>query len=72
MNAIAGFRLTTLSDEELMDKVDKLNDEMYKSQKVHPRHVPARPNDDYDILIGELLLRFKERVENGNIPSGTK
>lgn len=71
MIAIAGFRLTTLTDDELMDKVDELTDEMYKTQKVHPRHVPARPDKDYDILIGELLLRFKERIKNGKTISNT-
>jgi len=60
MNGITQFRKTTLSNEELILKIDSLTDEMFKNQKVPTRHIPAQPNEDYDILIGELLLRFKE------------
>lgn len=60
MNAIASFRLTTLSNEELIKKVDSLTDKMFKEQEVPTRHIPALPNDDYDLLIGELILRLRE------------
>ncbi len=69
MNAIVGFGLCTLTDEELLEKVDNKTDEIYKLREnncsfpsVLVRHIPARPNDDYDLLIGELVLRFKERL----------
>jgi hypothetical protein len=62
MNAITNFRLTTITDEELLSKVDTLTDEMYKSGKIPTRHIPARPNDDYDLLVGELIKRFQEKV----------
>lgn len=71
MNTIAGFGLCTLTDQELLDKVDSMTDEIYKEcarnrdgkmPYILARHIPARPNDDYDLLIGELLLRFKERL----------
>lgn len=62
MNAIVSFRLCKLSDEELINKIDLETDQMYKDGKVPSRHIPARPDDDYDLLIGELLLRFKEKL----------
>jgi len=58
MNAIVSFGLCTLSDEELIEKTDKLVDEMYKTRVIPSRHIPARPNDDFDLLIGEVLKRF--------------
>lgn len=60
MNQITSFRLCTLSNDELLKKVDSLTDEMYKTGKIHTRHIPARPDSDYDLLIGELILRFSE------------
>jgi hypothetical protein len=63
MNGIATFRLSTLSDEELLRKVDAMTDEMYQSQKVPTRYIPARPDDDYDILVGELIYRYKEVID---------
>ena len=63
MNAIASFRKCTLSNEELIKKIDQLTDSMYDGKdagKVPARHIPARPNEDYDLLVGELLIRFKE------------
>ncbi len=58
MNAIVDFGLCTLSDEELISLIDKKTDEIFESQTVPVRHIPARPNDDYDLLVGELLVRF--------------
>jgi hypothetical protein len=63
MNAIASFRKCKLSTPELLEKVDKLTDEMFKKQEVPTRHIPARPDDDYDLLIGELILRVNEQRE---------
>lgn len=62
MNAIVSFGLCTLSDEDLADKVDQMTDEMYEKGDVHLRHVPARPNQDYDLLVGELCKRFKDKL----------
>ena len=62
MNGIVSFRLCTLSDEELIEKVDQGTDEMYKTGKIPARHIPARPDQDYDLLVGELILRFKEKI----------
>lgn len=58
MNALVDFRLCTLSDQELLEKVDKLTDQMFQEQKLPSKHIPARPNDDYDLLVGELIKRF--------------
>jgi hypothetical protein len=63
MNGIAQFRKTTLNDKELVARVDALCDQMYQTGKLPDRQIPARPNDDFDILLGELLLRFTERNE---------
>lgn len=60
MNAIVKFRLCSLSDRELVEKVDAMTDEMYENNKVHPRNIPARPDQDYDLLVGELCVRFME------------
>ena len=62
MNTIASFRKCALSDEELLQKVDKQTDRIFQIQRIPSRNVPADPNEDYDLLVGELLLRFKERL----------
>ena len=62
MNSIASFRLCTLSDDELCKKVDEMTDNIYKTSKIPDRNIPAKPNQDYDLLIGELLVRFDEKI----------
>jgi len=64
MNTIATFRKCTLSDSELLEKIDKATDKMYKTGKIPDRNIPARPDSDYDLLVGELILRYSERVKN--------
>lgn len=61
MNAIASFRKCNLSNNDLLQRIDTLTDEIFKSQQVPVRHIPARPDDDYDLLIGELLQRFEDK-----------
>lgn len=63
MNAIAGFRLCKLSDKDLLNKVGKGIDNMYINRQIPDRHIPARPDSDFDLLVGELLIRFKELIE---------
>lgn len=49
-----------------MSKVDFMVDSMYEGPnagKVPDRHIPARPNDDFDLLVGELIMRFQEAVK---------
>ena len=61
MNTIAGFRKCTLTDDELIRIIDSITDKMYKKPFSVPyRSIPAKPNEDYDLLIGELLIRFDE------------
>jgi hypothetical protein len=60
MNTIATFRLCTLTDDELVKRIDEKTDEMYKTGKIHYMSIPARPDEDYDLLIGELINRFDE------------
>lgn len=63
MNALVQFNLCTLSDEELLEKVDNLTDQMYTDQKIPSRHIPARPDEDYDLLVAELVKRFYEKIK---------
>jgi hypothetical protein len=62
MNAITKFRLCTLSNEELLAKVDEMTDWMFETQEVPTRQIPANVDGDYDLLIGEMVLRFSELV----------
>ena len=63
MNSIAGFRLCKLNGEDLIKKVDEHTDNIYKQGRIPDRHIPARPEQDFDLLVGELMLRFKEIKE---------
>lgn len=69
MNAIAKFRKCTLSNEQLCQKVDELTDNFYKTgdNRVLERYIPARPNDDYDLLVGELILRFYDTFKDQQV-----
>lgn len=58
MNDIAGFRLCKLDNDELIKRVDAGCDEMYRTGKIPDRHIPAQPDRDFDLLLGELLQRF--------------
>ena len=62
MNAIVHFRKCTLTDSELLAKVDHLTDQIYQTGTIPSRHIPARPDDDYDLLVGELIIRFNEMI----------
>lgn len=67
MNAICSFRKCTLSDDELIKKVDEATDSIYKHGKIPTRHIPAQPNSDFDLLIGELLLRFNDLKASNSV-----
>lgn len=66
MNSLCAFRLCDLSDTDLIKAVDKATDNMHQTGKIPNRFVPARPNEDYDLLIGELLLRFDSLLKLKN------
>jgi len=68
MNALCSFRLCKLSNEDLLKKVDELTDNMFKTGRFPDTQIPARPNQDYDLLIGELLIRFKTLTEETTQP----
>jgi len=62
MNSIVRFRKCSLTDKELLDRVDSMTDEMYQTGKIPCRQIPARPNEDYDLLVGELVKRYYEKI----------
>lgn len=66
MNAITKFRLCTLTDDELLGAVDRATDQMYQTGKIPDRQIPARPDADFDLIVGELICRFIE-VKNALI-----
>lgn len=49
MNGLVQFNLCTLTDAELAKRVDGMTDEMYRTGVIPPRHIPARPDKDYDL-----------------------
>src|SRR5690554_4706077 len=61
MNGVATFRLCKLSNNDLIKKVDSGTDEMFKTGKIPTRNIPARPDQDYDLLVGEMIYRFDEQ-----------
>lgn len=71
MNAITKFRLCTLTDDELLNAVDAATDQMYQTGRIPDRQIPARPDADFDLIVGELICRFIE-VKNALIEHRTK
>ena len=67
MNAIVGFRQCSLTNEQLAKKIDNLTDEIYKTGKIPERNIPARPDSDYDLLVGEMVVRFLEFENNSGV-----
>lgn len=62
---IALLRLTTLNDNELIELVAEKLCQMYTPPvSVPTRNIPAQPNGDFDILVSELILRFKDLKES--------
>jgi hypothetical protein len=58
------FRLCTLSDRELAEAVAEQLKKMYEpTVSVPTRHIPARPNQDFDLLVAELIVRFIKSIE---------
>ena len=64
MNAIIGFRQCSLTNEELAKKIDNLTDKIYRTGKIPERNIPAKPDSDYDLLVGEMIVRFLEFNNN--------
>ena len=56
---LVNFRLCTLTDEELLHEISQKLERLYCGE-IPVRHIPARPNEDFDLLVGELMVRFYE------------
>jgi hypothetical protein len=54
------FRLCKLDDKELMEKLAKWLTDIYENKRIPSRQIPARPDDDFDLLLAELIVRFAE------------
>ena len=66
---LCGFRLCTLTDEELLQRIAFGLQAMYSEPASVPtRNIPARPNEDFDLLVGELMIRFMYAIGEENIP----
>ena len=58
------FRKCTLTDKPLAEAVaDGLNKMYQQPVTVPSRHIPARPDEDCDLITGELIVRFLEKTE---------
>ena len=58
------FRKCTLTDKELAEAVAAGLTKMYKKPVTVPsRHIPAMPDEDFDLLVGEIVVRFLEKTE---------
>ena len=68
---IAEFRLCTLSNDQLIKAVADGLIEMYNEPaKVPSRHIPARPDKDFDLLVAEMIIRFAESIETLTLLQG--
>ena len=58
------FRKCTLTDRGLAEAVAKGMNEMYTDPvSVPARQIPARPDEDFDLITGELIVRYLEKTE---------
>ena len=57
------FRKCTLTDKPLAEAVSAGLIQMYQRGSVPTRHIPARPDEDFDLLVGELIVRFLEKTD---------
>lgn len=61
---VVRFRKCSLTDNELAEAVAEGLCKMYSEPvSVPSRHIPARPDEDFDLLVGELVLRFMEKID---------
>lgn len=54
------FRKCTLGNKELAEKVAQKLNQMYSDGKIPSRQIPAEPDEDFDLILGELIVRFME------------
>lgn len=61
---IVNFRKCTLSDQELCSALSDCMQRLYNGANgIILRHIPARPNEDFDLLIGEAIYRLMQYSE---------
>lgn len=64
LSSILNFSKSTLSDYDLAQKVLEQLERMYEPPYIVPyRSIPALPDEDFDLLVGSLIIRFLEKVE---------
>ncbi len=62
---IIQFRKCSLTDEQLAEAAAAWLARIYTPPiQVPTRHIPARPDEDFDLIIGELIYRFHSRTPN--------
>lgn len=54
---------TNISDDEIIDSLEKQLRKMCVSRKLPIMSIPAKPNEDFDLLLAELLIRFMKKDE---------
>lgn len=58
------FRKCTLTDKDLAEAVAAALCKMYEPPvSVPSRNIPARPDEDFDLLVGEIVVRFLEKID---------
>ena len=58
------FRKCTLTDKQLAEAAAAWLERIYTPPiQVPVRNVPARPDEDFDLVIGELIYRFSQLIE---------
>lgn len=53
----------TLSNDDLIDKIDNELQKMCFTRRVPLMSIPAKPNEDFDLMIAELLVRYMAALE---------
>ena len=55
--------MSTLTNIQLADKVDQEISKLIKTGgRSFIMHIPARPNEDLDLIVSELVLRFRNMI----------
>lgn len=55
---IVQFRKCTLNNQALAEKTANILNKMYSDGKIPSRQIPAHPDDDFDLLVGEMAYRL--------------
>ena len=52
-----------LKNKELIERIELHIDDMYKTGRLPVRTIPAKPNNDFDLLVSELIVRYENLLE---------